>query len=134
MATPWEQIVLVEDDDLTVYESRMPEIAKVPLEGSTVAPFTNKRQLAKDTLYRELSRRDIDMNKLVDPMVLKTAAVFMELHLIFNDIGTRIEWAPAKTAYYGQQFDYEMKDVVILEEEDGEVQDKVTRATIIRRA
>ena len=102
------------DEDLTAWESRMPDLAKKARAPSGSSAYDGKRQLAKAFLAKQLIKRSVDLSVIADPGQLKDAAVFKELELMFRDLSQAPDDVAGKKAiYYAGLFDNELELVVL---------------------
>ncbi len=118
----WITVVLCEDDDLTSQESSMPDLAKSQTSSGLRTPYDFKRALAKKQIENLIRRRGIDPDNLLDPVgELKQAAVYLELSLIYQDMGGRGEAvALEKSQLYRDLFNDETRDLVLAYDEEAD--------------
>lgn len=117
----WTDVVLCEDADLTAQESSMPDLAKSQTSGGGASrtPYDSKRALAKKQIESVIRRRGILPDSLLDPGELRQAAVYLELSLIFQDMGGRGEAiALDKSQLYRGLYEDEVRDLVLSYNED----------------
>ncbi len=117
----WSGVTLVTDQDLTARESSMPEKAKEQKRGART-PYDSKRALAKEEIRQHVVRRGYNPDYLLDPVgELKTAAVYLELALIYRDMGSirGEDFLVEKAAEYQQLWEDE-RDLLVLSYDDSE--------------
>lgn len=104
----FDDATLCEDSDLQAWESKMPALAE------KMGVYAGKRQLAKNFLAKQLLKRGVSTDDLSDPTQLKDAAVFKELHLMFNDLAEKTDSiAGQKATYYSGLFDDELELIIL---------------------
>ena len=104
----YDDAVLVDDSDLSNWESKMPAAAQ------KTGAYAGKRQLAKNYLTKQLLKRGVDPSTLADPTQLKDAATFKELELIYQDMSSKADSiAGDKAKHYRSLFDDELETVIL---------------------
>src|SRR6266852_2486069 len=108
IVSPFDSADLAGDEDLTMWERKMPTMAQ------TMNVYSGKRFLAKNFIRKTLLKVNIDPSLLGNPNQLKDAAVFKELELIFRDMSDKPESiAGAKANYYAKLFESEMELIIL---------------------
>lgn len=107
----WDDAVLVVDDDLTQFESSMPQAAKKVRGESGASAYDNKRSLAKDMIGKWLVRRSYVLSGITNPTAdFKRAATLLELSLIYRDMARKNDtFSEDKANYYKVEYETEIE-------------------------
>ena len=127
--------VPVTDADLTLWESRMPDQGKKVTSSTGSSSYDGKRLLAMSHLAKELLRRGVPLTVITNAEILKDAAVFQELALIYNDMSVSPDDVAAKkAAHYRSLFEAELELVILETTTPGQTVSPTTSSIPLRRA
>jgi len=114
----WSTVVLTYDSDLELYESNIINRIQVPLaKYHALAKEEIELRLWKNfhDMYTTDYEMSSDLDLIVNPGILKRAAIFLCLHLIFEDcIHQEDDYNARKSEFYFNRFEDAFKQAIEL--------------------
>lgn len=115
----WNEVVLCAPSDLDEFEADMKSTYNIKTDRCATAKRLIARRLGREfhEIYPYDSSITSDLDRITNPVkILKDAAIFLTLHLIFEDLveGLNDTYNARKSELYWNKYNLEMKNNMML--------------------